>query len=375
MTIRRNHDKFKFTKVEIDDICKGKYSDIYFNKTAQVLRVSGTEPIVHMQVFGRKDAILCGIDETIVLLRECLGDHFTDFRIEALHDGCKIAPWETVMTIHGPYTYFAMFETIYLGILARRTRIATNVSKVTAAAKGKPVLFFPARFDTFRDQAGDGYAAYVGGATGMSTKAQCEYIPGMVPSGTMPHALIAANGGDTVKAALMYDNYIGDDQENRIVLVDFDNDCIRTSCRVAEAYAVQARGSSYRLVSVEKYIGSGRGKLYGVRFDTSNMLVDASVDPYHEKSFGVCSELVWKARKVFDDNKWKDLKIVVSGGFTAEKVELFEKLKVPVDIYAVGSSLLSGSYDFTADIVMCNGKHAAKEGRIYSPNERLEPVL
>ena len=47
---------------------------------------------------------------------------------------------------------------------------------------------------------------------------------------------------------------------------------------------------------------------------------------------------------------------------------------MPVDSYGVGSSLIRGSNDFTADVVLVDGKPCAKVGRGYRPNPRLERV-
>ena len=68
-----------------------------------------------------------------------------------------------MLTIEGDYTAFAHLETVYLGTLARRTLITTNVVRVLEAANGKPIIFMPARHDHHRVQTGDGYAAYVAG--------------------------------------------------------------------------------------------------------------------------------------------------------------------------------------------------------------------
>jgi nicotinate phosphoribosyltransferase len=68
------------------------------------------------------------------------------------------------------------------------------------------------------------------------------------------------------------------------------------------------------------------------------------------------------------------VRIVVSGGFTAEKIREFEERGVPVDAYGVGSSLIRGANDFTADIVMTDGRPSAKVGRRFRPNRRLELV-
>ena len=57
----------------------------------------------------------------------------------------------------------------------------------------------------------------------------------------------------------------------------------------------------------------------------------------------------------------------------------FERLQLPVFAYGVGSSMFSGQYDFTADVVSLkeNGewRDVAKVGRRYRPNERLERVV
>jgi nicotinate phosphoribosyltransferase len=74
------------------------------------------------------------------------------------------------------------------------------------------------------------------------------------------------------------------------------------------------------------------------------------------------------------------VKIVVSGGFNPEKIRKFEKLEVPVDIYAVGSYLFNNSNstttDYTSDVVRVkiHGEwiDMAKVGRKVGENENLE---
>jgi nicotinate phosphoribosyltransferase len=79
-------------------------------------------------------------------------------------------------------------------------------------------------------------------------------------------------------------------------------------------------------------------------------------------------------REALDGAGFEQVKIVVSGGFTLEKIHAFEQAGVPVDAYGVGSSLIRGANDFTADIVMADGKPAAKAGRRLRVNPRLELV-
>ncbi len=79
-------------------------------------------------------------------------------------------------------------------------------------------------------------------------------------------------------------------------------------------------------------------------------------------------------RRALDAEGFERVRIVVSGGFDAERIREFERTGVPADAYGVGTSLLRGKTDFTADVVLVDGEPCAKEGRAYSPNPRLERV-
>ncbi len=343
-------------------IREGYYSDAYFNQTKALLEETGRHPNVLMQVFQRESSILGGIDEAIAVLRQCAGLYvdgrwvrcFDQLRVRALREGVDIEPWETVMTIEGDYSLFAHLETVYLGTLARRSLVMRNVREVCDAANGKPIMFFPARHDHWAVQTGDGYAAHVAGAVGVSTDAQASWWGGR-GIGTIPHALISAFGGDTVAAAKAFAARYADEM-NVTALVDFENDSVGTALAVADA------------------LGS---KLWGVRLDTSGTLVDKSLadglDPAGR--YGVTPELVRTMRGALDGAGHEGVKVAVSGGFDAEKIRHFEDTLTPVDAYGVGSSLIRGSNDYTADIVMTDGQPSAKVGRGVKPNPRLEEVV
>ena len=182
----------------------GWYADAYFNHARDTLLQDGRHPHVVMQVFQKNDAWLGGMDEAIAILKLC-SDGYDGLEIRALHDGDRIEPYEPVLHIEGDYTTFAHLETPVLGTLARRTLITTNVVGVLEAANGKPIIFMPARHDHHRVQTGDGYAAYVAGQVvgteiGVTTDEQASWWGGR-GIGTVPHALIASYGGDTVAAA------------------------------------------------------------------------------------------------------------------------------------------------------------------------------
>jgi nicotinate phosphoribosyltransferase len=342
----------------VEKMREGYYTDAYFNFARETLVSDGRHPRVVMQVFQKKHALLGGMDEAIAILKLC-SDDWEALTVHALYDGDEVSPWETVMTIEGDYTLFAHLETCYLGVLARRTLISTNVRRVVEAARGKPIIFMPARHDHHRVQTGDGYAAHVAGAMigfpiGVTTQAQASWWGGR-GIGTVPHALIGAYGGNTVLAATKFAEWAPEDL-NVVVLVDFDNDSVRTALEVARALGP---------------------RLWGVRLDTSRTLVDRSLwDEMGEfDPRGVNDRLVWKVRTALDEYGFERVKIVVSGGFDAERIREFEEKGVPVDSYGVGSALIQGENDFTADVVLTDGLPSAKVGRSFKPNPRLELVL
>jgi nicotinate phosphoribosyltransferase len=363
MSARERLDASVF-RLPVKRIREGYYSDAYFNHAKTLLEAHERHPLATLQVFQKHDrAVLGGIDEAIAILRQCSGRRRVDgswqngwsqLDVRALYEGDEIAAREVVLAVEGDYTLFAHLETVYLGCLARRTRVMTNVRRTVAAAGGKPIFFFPARHDHWLVQTGDGWAAHVAGAIGVSTDAQASWWGGR-GVGTVPHGLIAAYGGDTVAAAAAFAERYHHSM-NVTVLVDFENHSAETA------------------IAVARTLGP---RLWGVRLDTSEVLVDRSLAdveaPRHELS-GVNPSLVRRVRDQLDAAGFPTVKIVVSGGFNHERIARFEAAGVPVDAYGVGSALLRGGTDFTADVVIVDGRPCAKVGRELWPSERLAPV-
>ena len=384
----------------------GYRAAVYFDRSRRILAAEGDDTRVTMQVFQRSDAMVaCGIDEALAVLalgagsfrdaeaadrafaaylaardaarraRSVGGEAWIErmraqveaeatfdrhwrraepgeLEVSALRDGDLVDAWEPVVELTAPYRLVAHLESVYLGVLARRTLVASNVRRVVDAAGGKPVLFFADRFDHWATQGGDGYAAFVGGAQGVATDAQAAWW-GERGLGTIPHALIATFGGDTVAAVAAFARQFPG--VPLIALVDFDNDSVATSLACAKEFGE---------------------RLWGVRLDTSGTMVDRSLwsEMGEFAPTGVNRRLVEKVRQALDDGGFGHVRVIVSGGFTAERIAAFEATGVPVDSYAVGSSLLKGSADYTADVVLREGRPCAKVGRAHRPSARLQPV-
>jgi nicotinate phosphoribosyltransferase len=418
-------------RLPIEKIRAGYKSDIYFGRTKYILEKDERRDRVTMQVFQKHPgAVIVGTDQTLALLhvgagryrdrvraqrlfeRYLAAEHrlydawlalpqvdwrgyepiarevfeiarelasvwepaWHDIGVRSLYDGETAAAYEPVMRIEGEYAAFAHLETLYLGALTEGTKIATNTRDVVAAARGKPVIMFGARHQAQEAQAGSGYAAYIGGAVGVSTDEQGEWW-GSKGLGTIPHALIAVYGGDTTVATLKFDEHINRSPEplahltgpgtpeghvNVTALVDFHNDVVNTSLGVAHALG---------------------GRLWGVRVDTSESTVDLSIvrelarregRADRDDVRGVTPRLVELLRDALDRNGYEHVRIVASGGFDAAKIRRFEELGVPVDVYGVGSALVHGTtFDHTADIVGVGGRDIAKVGRGLIASERL----
>lgn len=347
---RLTNRTFKFD----ERVKEGWFSAVYFLKTREIVRDYKPDNIVTMQFFQKEHAVLCGTDEVIALIKT-FADDPDSLEIFSLKDGDKISPFETVLTITGPYQNFGFLEGVIDGILARRTSVSTNVYNVVKAAGQKPVIFMGDRDDHFTQQAGDGYAAHIGGSTAQATHAMNEWW-GKKGMGTMPHALIQLFNGDVVEASKAYHEKFPEDE--LLVLVDYNNDVITDALKVARVFG---------------------DKLKGVRIDTSRTMIDqyfirnqdvlGTFDPR-----GVNAPLVFALREALDKEGFQHVKIVVSGGFNQQRIMEFEEQQVPVDIYGIGGSLLKINIGFTGDNVMLNGEPQAKSGRKYRFNERLEKV-
>jgi len=339
-------------RIPADQIKAGEFSDRYLTLIPQVLRAAKKNPRVTLQVTAKQDGWLSGIDEAVAILKAGVED-WSGLTVNALYEGDLVDAWDTVMTIEGEYAAFAHLETLYLGVLGHRTRVCTNVRELVDTARPKPVLFLAARDEHWSLQPGDGFAAMIAGAKEVSTEAQGALWNAKV-AGTIPHALIAAFGGDTVAATKHLAKQLSDDVR-LLALVDYENDVARTSVEVARALG---------------------DRLWGVRLDTSEHMVDKSVLAQLGafRPTGVNPQLVWNVRNALDGEGFGDVQIVVSGGFDAERVQEFEDEGAPVDAYGIGSAAYKGTFDFTADVVLVEGKPQARAGRQLRENPKLERV-
>lgn len=439
-------------KLDVERMRRGWYSDKYFYNIVAVLaalarqgyRFGGVCPDlsdigvdianvetgnihVEMQWFTRRKpmAVVVGVDKSLAMLRTCTGffdnsgaweDTYDALEVQAVQDGAVVryagdpSNVQPVLKVRGRYRDFAPLETSTLGVLTRGSRIATNVYQVLEAARGKDVLFFPARFDAHEVQAADGYAYQIAvqrynadhtandrkARAMVSTDEQGEWWGG-AGGGTVAHAAIACFLGDTVETMMAFSAVL-DPAIPRIALVDFQNDCVGTSLAVMERMFARYRDlmDAGQEEEAQKYV------LFGVRPDTGGTMRDVGLEPLGDPALdnGVNPRLCFAMRKAMDaafetwdlPMRWIDrardwcrnVKITVTGGFSPDKIRTFEAQGVPADVYGVGSSLFSNcsrcgtNTDFTADIVRVQiagtWYDLAKIGRHACDNPDLLPV-
>src|SRR6056297_3593326 len=290
----------------------GWYSDVYFRNVSRILTKLSEEGYkfknedignleVEMQIFPRRQpfCILGGIDEALSILKTSTGyekengefaQTYDDLEVLACHDGEKgyykgnPARVNPVMKIRGRYRDFAHLETPILGSLTEASRIATNVFEIIKAARGKDILFFPARFAHYKLQALHGYAYSLGvkayntqyGTNShrfISTDEQGAWWGGK-GGGTISHSYIAAFLGNTAESMLQFSRLMPL-EVNRICLVDFKNDCVGTSLKVLK----KMFNKYYSLLEKGKEEEAEKYKLFGIRPDTSSKLRDKSIEP------------------------------------------------------------------------------------------------
>ncbi len=426
-------------KLDAERMRRGWYSDHYFNNITSILSALAAEDYrfegqcpeltaqgvevanvdvgnleVDMQYFTRREpfSIVTGVDHALAIFKLCTGyvndrgefvNTYDRLEIDAVHDGDKVSPWDPVLRVRGRYRDFALLETPTLGALARRTRIATNVYQTLQAAKGKPILFFPARFDIHEAQPGDGYAYRIAVEVwnreehdnlGMfiSTEAQGDWW-GEKGGGTVAHAYLLCFLRDTAEAMLQFAKVIPADV-NRVVLVDVNNDCVGDSVKTAVAMFQRYR----ELIDAGQPDEAARYVLFGVRPDTSGNMIDRSVVPLGDSKLdcGVNPRLVYNIRQALDElaeslalpaswlerarQYFRRIQIVVTGGFNPQRIAQFEAMGVPVNIYGVGSYLFEGeNNDFTSDVVRVKIEgqwyDMAKVGRQARHNPNMQRVV
>ena len=314
-----------FHIAEEKEIMEGNVTDVYFQRTLEILKNKNINPKVRAEFVAKglpsewSWAVLAGLEEVALLLKDL------PVQVRAMKEGTVFYPNQPVLEIEGYYQDFCIFETAILGFLCQATGIATQAARYRKLAGERLVMSFGARRMHPAIAPMIERSAFIGGCDGVSVIKSGEII-GKDPLGTIPHALIICIGS-TVNAVRAFDEVI-DPDVNRVALIDTFNDEKFESLNVAEA------------------LGE---KLYAIRFDTPS---SRRGDFYH---------ILKEARWELDLRGFEHVKIFVSGGI---KEKNLPELNPLVDAYGIGTSISNAPVvDFSMDIVEVDGEPLAKRGK------------
>jgi len=309
-----------------EDVFQGKTTDIYFMRTEEVLRKSGIDKVVTMEVAQKgmpneyPFGVVTGLSHVLKLLEGKPVD------VYAIPEGSIFYENTPVVTIIGKYLDFGIHETSILGFLCHTSGITTKALRCKLAAGDKTVLSFGARRAHPAISGVIDKYAYLGGCDGFSVMLAEDFL-GVKASGTVPHALILLVG-DTVKAMKLFDMYI-DPSVKRMALVDTFNDEKFETIKIA--YALKDKLDSVRLDTP----GSRRGDLKKI-----------------------AEEIRWE----LDLRGYQEVKIFASGGI--DEIDI-TNLRQVIDGFGVGTKISNARImDFSMDIVEIESQPFSKKGKM-----------
>jgi nicotinate phosphoribosyltransferase len=331
-----------------EEIKNGKTTDIYFERTEDILKKMNISKSVVAEVtcggipnswpwgilLGTEEVarLFEGIPVTVYSLREG-----TFFRAKD-EKGVRTP----VVVIEGDYADFCVYETPLLGFICQASGIATAAARVKKVAGEKTVLSFGARRMHPSITPMISRACYIAGFDGVSAviSADMLHIPA---TGTMPHALIIIMQ-DHAKAWKAFDDIV-DKNVKRVALCD-----------------------TYLDEKLETLMAATAVKdLSGVRLDTPG------------SRRGNFKEIIQEVRWELNLRGFTHVNIFVSGGLDEESVQ---ELKPFVDGFGVGTYVSNGrTIDFSMDIVEMEDQHVAKRGKfsgkkqVYRCKECLRDVI
>lgn len=322
--MRRSSKERVFHIANAEEIRAGRVTDVYFERTREILDAKKIDKHVVMEVRVKKLpqgdwGVFCGIHEAIELLQGMPLD------LWALPEGALFQAREPVLLLGCNYREFSVYETALLGFLCQASGIATKAARCVIAAQGRPVYSFGARRMHPAIAPMIERAAFLGGCAGVASVVAAELL-GEEPVGTIPHALILVLG-DSVSATLAFDEVI-DKSVKRVALVDTFGD------------------EKFEALENVELLDSN---IYAVRLDTPS------------SRRGDMLEIAREVRWELDIHGYESVKIFISGGLDED---LIPPLNEVADAYGVGTAISNARViDFGLDIVEVEGDSVAKRGK------------
>ena len=317
--------RLKFFTASDDQIQSGSVTDIYFLRTKQVLEARGLNKRVRVEVVakglpaGYEWAVCAGLEDGLHLLDGC------PISVEGLPEGSLFRAYQPVLSIEGRYLDFGLHETALLGFLCQASGVATKAARLRTLVGEKPLIHFGARRMHPAIAPMVDRSAYIGGCDGVAVVLSADML-GIVPSGTIPHALVLQMG-DTLDAARAFHEII-DPAVRRVALIDTFLDEKFEAIRLAE--------------------GLGDA-LWALRLDTPS------------SRRGNFAKILQEVRWELDLRGFENLKLLVSGGLDEADIPA---LLPWAEAFGIGTSIANAPViDLSLDIVEIEGEPIAKRGK------------
>ena len=249
-------------------------------------------------------------------LNEDYINYLKDFRFKgtvyAMQEGEVVFPGEPVVRIEANIIEAQIIETLLLNILNFQTLIATKASRMCTQAKGKMLIDFGLR----RAQAAGGYhasrAAIIGGFEATSnTRAGRDFsIP---VSGTMAHSYIQSYEDELTA----FRDFAEAHPHNTVLLVDTYN---------------TLKSGLPNAIKVGKEMEEKGQRLKGIRLDSGDL-----------------AYLARRSREMLDEAGLDYVKIAASNQLDEHLIKSLLDQEAPIDIFGVGTSLVTGQPDAALD--------------------------
>lgn len=309
-----------------EQIRRGLVTDVYFERTEQVLKARGIDKKVKAEFIAKglprewPWAVFAGVEECVSLLKDLPVD------VRIMDEGTLFGSYDPVMEISGRYLDFGRYETAILGFICQASGIATMAARCRKAAGPRPVTSFGARRMHPAVAPLVERNAYVGGCDGVAVRLGAQLV-GIEPTGTMPHALILLMG-DTVEATRAFHQVI-QPLVKRVSLIDTFHD------------------EKFEALSVAAALGED---LFAVRLDTPG------------SRRGDFRKIMEEVRWELDLRGYRHVKILISGGLDEHQILRYNDF---ADAYGVGTAISNAPVvDFSMDIMEIDGTPVAKRGKM-----------
>jgi len=247
--------------------------------------------------------------------------------IHSSQEGDLVFPVRPILQIEANIIEAQIIETLLLNILNFQTLIATKASRMRQAAEGRTLIDFGLR----RAQGPGGYcasrAAFIGGFDSTSNVVAGRDF-GIPVSGTMAHSFIES-----------YDDELSAFSQFAEVQ---PNDCVL----VVDTYDTLKSGLPNAITVAKKMEAKGQ-RLNGIRLDSGDL-----------------AYLAKESRKRLNSAGLEYVKIAVSNQLDEYIIKSLIEQQAPIDVFGVGTSLVTGHPDAALDGVyklsMANGKPRIK---------------